>query len=219
MGLSGGYGVVIGEKHAYYRDSPDNFGRYYHGNLEIATPRGVYKCAIDVDPKALPDGIQWRIVKIRQSDFKPLLLLADGWHQLQSAAGTGALDYLRSTVLHPPTAIQQVSYGGWVSCLINWLQWNPPWNNGTGIQALEGLESVIENATRLFVFGEPFSRGLGVHNIHQNQGDPVGSVFAGENGIWQDGATVVQSASGNIVGFLNKFKTQSLVTDRNGRPV
>ncbi|MBK8461407.1 MAG: DUF2278 family protein [Micropruina sp.] len=46
MPLSGGYGLVIGTKHDYFRDPPDNFGRFYHGNLVVAAPLGTYKCAI-----------------------------------------------------------------------------------------------------------------------------------------------------------------------------
>ena len=69
MGLTDGYGVLIGTKKDFYRDPPDNFGRYYHGNLVINTPAGDYRCTIDVDPKFLPDGVQWRVVKIRVADF------------------------------------------------------------------------------------------------------------------------------------------------------
>ena len=69
------------------------------------------------------------------------------------------------------------------------------------------------------MFGEPFTTGRGVHNVHQNQGDPVGSAFAAENAIWQDGATIIESTSGKFTAFLNKFKTQSFKTDDNGRPV
>jgi hypothetical protein len=58
MGLKDGYGLLIGIKSDYYRDPPDNFGRYYHGNLIIQAPLGNYHCAIDVDPKSMPDGIQ-----------------------------------------------------------------------------------------------------------------------------------------------------------------
>jgi hypothetical protein len=51
-----GYGLLIGVKSDYYRDPPDNFGHYYHGNLIIRALLGNYHRAIDVDPKAMPDG-------------------------------------------------------------------------------------------------------------------------------------------------------------------
>lgn len=219
MALSNGYGLVIGTKHDYFRDDPDDFGRYYHGNLVISAPAGLYKCAIDVDPKSMPDGIQWRTVKLRTSDFANIAALGNGWHALPSGPGTGALDYIRDPVLHPPGVIKKVRYRGPLFLFTSWFRWNPPWNNGTGIQALESLESVIADGVRFFVFGEPFSSGLGVHNIHQNQGDPVNSPFSAENAIWQDGATIVQKANGSFVGFLNKFKTQSFKTDDQGHPI
>jgi uncharacterized protein YukJ len=98
------------------------------------------------------------------------------------------------------------------------LRWHPPWRRGTGIQALTDLESIISSGVRFYVFGEPFTSGLGVHNIHQNQGDPIGSGHEQENAIWQDGGTIVQSAAGEFYAFLNKFKTQSFKTDDLGRP-
>ena len=218
MGLTNGYGVVIGQKSNYFRDPPDNFGRYYHGNVAISTPNGEYHCAIDVDPKFMPDGVQWRVVHIRAIDLASLKALPDGWHALQSTEFAGALDYIRSRVLHPPVLFWNVRYDSCLAWLLNFIRWNPPWKSGTGIQALTDLEAVISQAVRFYVFGEPFTTGLGVHNIHQNQGDPIGGGHDGENAIWQDGATIVETGQGDFVGFLNKFKTQAFKTDDFGHP-
>lgn len=57
-----------------------------------------------------------------------------------------------------------------------------------------------------------------MHNIHQNQGDPAGSAWWAENGIWQDGCTILQQSADAYVAFLNKFTTQSYQTDGNGHP-
>lgn len=219
MGLSNGYGLVIGQKADYYRDPPDNYGRYYHGNLIVGTPAGDYHCAIDVDPKFMPDGIQWRVVNIRPTDFAAIKALSDGWHSLPSTSSSGALDYIRSRVLHPPIIFWNVRYDSCLSRLLEFIRWNPPWKSGTGIQALTDLETVIAQGVRFYVFGEPFSTGLGVHNIHQNQGDPVGGGHDAENAIWQDGGTIVETAAGKFIGFLNKFKTQSFKTDDLGHPL
>ena len=173
MGLTDGYGLLIGTKSNYFRDPPDNFGRYYHGNLVIHAPAGNYHCAIDVDPKSTPDGIQWRIVRIRSTDFADLKAMPDGWHSLVSDQHSGALDYIRSRVLHPPILIWNVRYDSCLSRFLAFLRWNPPWKSGTGIQALTDLEAVIAQGVRFYIFGEPFTTGLGVHNIHQNQGDPA----------------------------------------------
>lgn len=219
MGLSNGYGLVIGQKADYYRDPPDDYGRYYHGNLFVRTPAGDYRCAIDVDPKFMPDGIQWRVVNIRPTDFAAIKALSDGWHSLPSTSSSGALDYIRSRVLHPPIIFWNVRYDSCLSRLLEFIRWNPPWKSGTGFQALTDLETVIAQGVRFYVFGEPFSSGLGVHNIHQNQGDPVGGGHDAENAIWQDGGTIVETAAGKFIGFLNKFKTQSFKTDDLGHPL
>ncbi len=218
MPLANGYGVVIGTKHDYFRDPPDNFGRYYHGNLVVHAPLGNYHCAIDVDPKNMPDGVEWRIVQLRPAAFAALKAMPDGWHPLVSTPTSGALDYPRSPVLHPPVMIYTVRYDSWLSRLLEWFRWNPPWNRGTGIQALTDLEGILNQGVRFYVFGEPFNSGLGVHNVHQNQGDPVGGGHDTENAIWQDGATIAETADGRVFAFLNKFKTQSYRTDDLGRP-
>jgi hypothetical protein len=218
MALKDGYGLLIGTKSNYYRDPPDDYGRYYHGNLIIQAPAGHYHCAIDVDPKFMPDGIQWRVVKIRPTDFANFIAMSNGWHPLVSNPNTGALDYIRSQVLHPPIMIWNVRYDSCLSRFLNFIRWNPPWNKGTGIQALTDLEAIIAQGVRFYIFGEPFSNGLGVHNIHQNQGDPVGEGHDAENAIWQDGGTIIETAQGEIFGFLNKFKTQAFKTDDLGHP-
>ncbi len=219
MGLSNGYGVVIGTKSGYERDPPDGFGRYYHGNLFVQTPNGVYKCAIDVDPKHMPDGIQWRVVKIRPSAFAGIRALSQGWHALASNAVSGALDYIRSPVLHPPVIVWNVRYDSCLSRFLHFIRWNPPWNSGTGFQALTDLEAIIDRGVRFYVFGEPFNTGLGVHNVRQNQGDPVGGGHDKENAIWQDGGTIVETAQGECYAFLNKFKTQSFKTNAQGKAI
>lgn len=194
MGLKHGYGVLIGTKSSYFRDPPDNFGRYYHGNLIILAPAGNHHCAIDVDPKDMPDGIQWRIVKIRPNDFADIEAIPDGWQPLVSNPNSGALDCIRSRVLHPPIMIWNIRYDSCFYRFLDFIRWNPPWTSGTGIRALTDLEAVIAQGVRFYVFGEPFNNGLGVHNIHHNQGDPVGGG---------------QTARGEFLGFLNKFKTQA----------
>lgn len=220
MGLAHGYGLVIGTKQNFYRDNPDNFGRYYHGNLIVGTPEGSYHCAIDVDPKFQPDGVEWRILTINPLAMSAFKAMPDGWHPLPSNADSGALDYVRSPELHPPSGIVFVRYDSYLAAALRWLQWNPPWNHGVGVAALQSLEGILGDVKRCYVFGEPFSDGThGVHNIHQNQGDPVGGGHDGENAIWQDGATIVETKSGTFKAFLNKFKTQSYKTDDLGKPI
>ncbi|KAK0704379.1 hypothetical protein B0H67DRAFT_673310 [Lasiosphaeris hirsuta] len=170
--LNNGYGVLIGIKTKYYRDDADDLGRFYHGNIEIRAKNRKYHCAIDVDPKNTPDGIQWRVATLDRNAFSQILGLSDGWHALASNDTSGALDYIRSGLL----AVQPGQ---------------PTWESGVGTDALLALEGVIEDTTRFYIFGEPFggtNNRSGVHNIHQNQGDPVG------------GATISRMRSGRMGG-------------------
>ncbi len=221
MPLNHGYGVIIGSLHSYYRDPVNDYGQYYHGNVEVQTPAARYKCAIDVDSKKLANGVEWRVVEFGQSALNGVAGFADGWHALASNAGSGALDYIRSPSLQPKAGCVFVVFDPILDALRRLLQSSaiPPWKSGTSIDALADLEPLLQNPKRLYIFGEPFTSGLGVHNIHQNQGDPPGSQWWAENGIWQDGATLIRRQDDTIAAFLNKFKSQSYKTDNSGHPL
>lgn len=92
------------------------------------------------------------------------------------------------------------------------------WTESTGDNALDVIDSLLSVGGKVFVFGAPYNTGLGVHDIHMNQGDPPGQ-FQHLDGIWQDGGTIVQRPNGELAAFLTKFSTQSLNTDANGLPV
>lgn len=219
MPLSDGYGVLIGNIQNYYRDDPDNYGKYYHGNLIIGAPAGSYRCAIDVDSHQSAIGVEWRIISLQSRELSSILSWGSGFHHLTSTPTSGAVDYIRSPM-----------FAGRIGCLMillkllhKELRIAETWKRGEGIDALQDLEPLV-NTTRnnnllALVFGEPFTSGLGVHNIHQNQGDPIGSPWAAENGIWQDGCTILQQSPDTFAAFMNKFTSQSYWTDDNGHPV
>ena len=213
------YGVLIGTKLGYSRDPPDNFGKYYHGHIQVQAPLGVYECAVDVDSHKSNVGVEWRVQNLSSQGFAGISQLADGWHSLPSSATSGAMDYVRSPLLKRPAGCLFVQRpAAWLEALIAryFAQWN--WKRGNSLEALGDLEAVLDGATRLFVFGDGFVSGLGVHDIHQNQGDPIGSGFEKDNAIWQDGITVAQKADGSLLAFLNKFSSQSYLTDDLGHP-
>jgi hypothetical protein len=219
MPLDHGYGVLIGTITGYKRDDPDMAGNYYHVHLTVAAPAGTYNCAIDVDSKASDVGVEWRTLELRAADVEALVALGNGWHMLPSTPASGALDYIRSPM-----------FAARVGCaLIFWKLLKKDkgvadtWKKGNSLQALADLEPLV-TATRnaglkVLVFGEPYHDGtLGVHNIHQNQGDPLASKWSAENGIWQDGCTIFQKDAETYVAFMNKFTSQSYNTDDLGHP-
>jgi hypothetical protein len=208
MGLREGYGVLIGTEIAYDRDDPTHPGHFKHSHLTVNDGSAQYDCAIDTDDAGESDGHLWSIISLNPDDFSTVLQLAEGWYTLEQTPDSGALDYIRSPAIR-----------------------DHQWVSGDSQEASTALESVIDGGKTFYVYGEPFGshgrstrrsahRGsaLGVHNIHQNQGNPVGGPHEAENGIWQDGALIVQKDDGSLVAFINKFKSQVDSTDDDGTP-
>jgi len=234
MPLNHGYGVAVGTYVDFFRDPPDQFGRWYHGHLVIATPSGNYEAALDVDKPN--GGISYRLVEdLSAADLGPVGSLGPGFHLLASSPASGALDYVRSTSLRDGFVVVRIRsrlrlwHASWLNrilgrlkSLFDWLpllRWRSfPWVPSNGDDTLTVLEGLLPTAARIYIFGEPFTQGLGVHNVHQNQGDPPGEHQA-ENGVWQDGAVAIRSAADRVTIWQVKFNTQSLRTDDNGLPL
>jgi hypothetical protein len=189
------YGVLIGTLSRFARDNPNDFGNYYHGKIYVDTPDGEYECAVDFT-SPLGIDVHYRVISgLSVELFAPVSLLLNGYHNLAKTPSSGALDYARSPLIGP-----------WI---------DNPENHG-----LDVLERCVRDSKRLFVFGEPWRHGRrrGMHNIHCNQGDPPGP-HRRDNGIWQDGGTIIQRHDGDLVAFLTKFASQSLTTDDRGWPI
>jgi hypothetical protein len=233
MPLSHGYGVAIGTFASFTRDDPDDFGHWFHGKLRITTPAGQYEAALDVDtPSGV--GVAYRVVDdLTTGSIPHVAVLSNGFHTLAQTSTSGALDYVRSPILRDGWVVVRMRrlFRLWkpspldtlltrLRPLFDWgLRWRSfPWVQSDGNNALNVLEALLPNATRIYLFGEPFTSGLGVHNVHMNQGDPPGPHQA-EDGIWQDGAVAMQYADGKVKIWQVKFNPQSLHTDDNGLPV
>ncbi|BFV55590.1 DUF2278 family protein [Kitasatospora sp. CMC57] len=93
-----------------------------------------------------------------------------------------------------------------------------PWIASDGDNALDVLVPQLEAAARIYVFGQSFTTGLGVHDVHLNQGDPPNTQWYLTDGIWQDGAVLCERPDGQVVVWQIKFNTQTLDTDAAGHP-
>jgi hypothetical protein len=218
------YGVLIGTLHHFTREDPNTSGSWYHGKLYVDTPAGQSEGAVDV---STPSGIkaQYRLVRhLSRPALAATLALPFGWSPLASTRQSGAIDYVRSPFFGVGMAASY--FGFWlfrrdslVGRFLRWLEsWRNPWIDSTGDNALNALETQLLGSVRVFVFGAPYTTGLGVHDIHLNQGDPPGP-FQHLDGIWQDGGVLIERPGGEIVAFLVKFATQSLHTNSQGMPI
>ncbi len=214
------YGVLVGTLAGHHRDTPDDQGRWFHVNLEVDAPAGRYRCAVDVDSKQSAVGVAWKTVVVDPAQLRLPPGLAPGYHDLEPNAGSGAVDYIRDALFNGARGCFFVrAPDGWLARLVDLLFPRRPWTFGSNLEAATALESILAVGRRTLVFGEPFTSGRGQHNIHQNQGDPPGSQWWDENGIWQDGATMAERPDGRLDVFLNKFSSQADRTDDAGHPV
>jgi hypothetical protein len=218
------YGVLVGTLSHFTRDDPTATAAYSHGTLYVDTPAGQYECAVDV---LTPSGVkvQYRLIRrLNHLALTPILGLPAGWQPFASTRSSGAIDYVRSPLFGAGPAARY--FGFWLfrkdSVIGRFLRWleglRDSWTESTGDNALNALETPLLGSVRVFVYGAPDSSDLSVHDVHLNQGDPLGQ-FQHLDGIWQDGAVLIERPSGEIVAFLVKFATQSLHTNSQGAPI
>jgi hypothetical protein len=197
MALQTPYGVLSGAVDHADLVNPSG-GQWPHYHIWVTSPSGLYDSAVNL--KSLTQvKIEYRAFDIDQSLFANILATADGWTPLSQTSTSGALDYVR----HPGL----VASASWL------LQ--------TGDNLINELKSLLTNVQRIHIFGAAYNTGLGVHDVHMNQGDPAGSEFAPLDAIWQDGGLLFEYGlpQPRVTALQIKFETQSLVTDDQGRPI
>jgi hypothetical protein len=225
------YGVLKGT--LFIPQEQTSQGTWFHGIFYVTVPGTTIpqKCATDFS-SATANNIQYKIFpNLKRDLFQNILALSNGYSALASNAQSGALDYVRSPILGP---------GGCVELIVG--LWNrlfgaaltDGWILSDGENAVTQLQQLLNSSPKtLYVFGEPFTDespivedGVesknGMHNIHMNQGDPPlssdGRDHQGDDGIWQDGATIFEAADGTLTAFCNKFVSQTFETNDQGLP-
>jgi hypothetical protein len=208
------YGVTIGS----YDHSDSHQGQWLHEIIYLRAGQALFQCAVDVNE---PNSIfQYMVLNSLDTGmFAPIAALPDGYHQLQRNDSSGAIDYLRSPLVQQPEGCLAVILG-FLNGLFRTNQ--KVWKDVTGNEAGNALVALVQDSTRVYVFGAPYANPNpypGMHDIHMNQGDPIASQFHSQDGIWQDGCVLVAKPDGRLAGYFGKFATQSLQTDSNGFPI
>jgi Uncharacterized conserved protein (DUF2278) len=167
-------------------------GKYPHYMFYVDTPSGRYQCVIDIFSRLNNDvdkSINYRLVPLRTDDnyWDSVLNLSNGYYDIPRDSNHGALDYYR----HPGINKDAMTYP--------WL-WEEHFVVGVNLPT---FDNIFKNVRRIWVFGQPYSVGLGIHNIHQNQGNVPGYVpqapqgsdgvdHSPANGLWQDGGVILE---------------------------
>lgn len=201
--LNDGYGVLIGKPISFGLEPP-NFGQWPHYKLKVQAPDGVYDVAVNLFAVSQNIGTQVAHREIFMNpaltaDYKNVFWMGDGWHPLPyhqqpGAATSGALDFLRHRGI-----VGDYSDEAWLQTpFIVDLDGNPSTQN-----SVPRLDQLLLKAKRVYVWGEPYTSGKGVHNVHQNQGNITG--FLASNGVWQDGGLVIEGAPIVINGVCVRY--------------
>ena len=204
------YGVLIGT----FVSSGEHQGQWLHAILNLNAAGVAYQCAVDVNEPTL--GFQYKIFdKMDATLFQNISSLPDGYHSLQRNSNSGAMDYARSPILVDKLGCLAVFVTVWNSIFKTN---DKVWNVVTGSEAGDALISMVQNSSKVYVFGAPYTEGNGMHDVHCNQGDPANSQWFPANGIWQDGCVFVLKNDGTLSAYLGMFMNQTLSTDNNGNP-
>lgn len=162
-------------------------------------------------------------------DEAGLLALPMGMTALKSAPDGLALDFVRSQVDGKPmitreqmTLLPQVrSKGSEEERMLNRVRAAALQN---AVVTLLNMTIADKNGV-IYAFGSAYAdKGKvdGIHDIHMNQGNPVGGPnggYGGDNGVWQDGALLIHLPSkGTWTAVFIAFQTESWTTDGAGNP-
>ncbi len=199
MPLETPYVVIVGALLDSNLVNPDS-GQWPHYHVRLIANNQVMDSAINL--KSLTEvKIEYRRRQFPLDDarFANIVALGDGVHPLAQTSASGALDYVRHNGLTGTTG----------------------WTLQSGDNLIAELNALLGGVVRIYIFGAAYSTGVGVHDVHMNQGDPDESPFQHLDGIWQDGGILFQygGLQHRLEMLQIKFETQSLYTDDQGHPI
>jgi len=209
------YGILKGTVIGHLRDADDD-----HYQIQVKAGTTLYRIASNVKSSApnAPSTLLFQSTTTLPDKFtKDLRALAPGYKKLASKPGGLAIDYVRGGLV-TPKSMKPV----------------PPDAPGVDNDLKDLLEAAVVKAMRqpgsvIYAFGAKwgpekrkdkyfkFLPGNGIHDIHMNQGNS--GQYKRDNGIYQDGALIVEYPGGKWRTFFFAFQSQTFKTDNGGNPV
>jgi uncharacterized protein YukJ len=185
-----GYGMLKGR---VARGIPEHRGSTPHFQVLVHAAGTPFRVAVDTRSKdrVAADLLFFCDDDFRHSFLERLVALDDGFHPLAPNRESGALDYVRGSLVRREQ-----------------MRPLPTDLPGRDNDLNEKIGALVDRAkgdaaARLYAFGgrwgpEPnrrdaqfgFAPGKGLHDVHMNQGNPPGR-HAHDNGPWQDGALLI----------------------------
>ena len=210
------YGILKGTVIGHLRDADDD-----HYQIQVKAGTTVHRIASNVKssaPNAASTVLFQSTTALPDKFAKDLRMLVHGYRKLASKPGGLAIDYLRGGLMNPKL-----------------LKAIPPDAPGVDNDLKDLLEAAVIKAMRekgsvIYAFGAKwgpekgkadkyfrFLPGNGIHDIHMNQGNS--GKYKKDNGIYQDGALLIEYPGSKWRTFFFAFQSQSFKTDNAGNPV
>jgi uncharacterized protein YukJ len=205
-----------------------------HYQITMQATGGPFTVAVNIESQDGSEVLYDIVENFTPPDEAGLLALPMGMTALKSEAGGLALDYVRSTVNGQPmiTKAQMTLLPEMKTAKAKGLSEEQKVLSRARAAALQNALVTLLNMTIadkdgvIYAFGSAYSdsgKVDGIHDIHMNQGNPVGGKnggFSGENGTWSDGGLLIHLPSkGTWTAVFVAFQTESWTTDSSGNPV
>ena len=189
---------------------------HLHATLQFQAPDGStenWDTAINVGTNDADDVLNYKLVyDFHHSVMNQLRSAQPGFADLTGAAELPSLDFLRSDVL--------VETGDW--------RRSDVMDGSEDVEPVRSLMRLLRRAMSqkldMYVFGRKYVDGLGIHDVHMNQGSTGSFVNNGHddhndhNDIWQDGAVIVDLGQNGVAAYVTAFTQQHVPTDELGNP-
>ena len=188
-------------------------GKFLHYRFKVKTSNNkVYDCVIDIK-NGHKYEFPYRIVNMRDynaSYYGNIWSATNAYHPITmipgkgGTASEGALDYIRHYGILRDIAGRR------------WQHDSATPTSDPKQFKLPMFDELFKNVKRIYVFGAPYTKGYGMHLIHQNQGDQNPEHISG-NGIFQDGAVIFEYSA---VGAKKPVRKMLMVKfdDQPGEP-
>ncbi len=205
------YSVLAGDPQLGKVSGPS--GKPPHYLIPVTASGTQYQIAVNIESDVGDSQVLYDI----ETDFQPpnpalLTALPPGMNRI-TVQGDPAIDFIRSRT------------GGQPIVTLAGMQLLPLPSNQSSGNLHNAVIQLLNQATAdpnglLYAFGSQYTDGTGIHDIHMNQGNPLGGGHSQDNGIWQDGAILFQlPATGKWTAIFIAFQGQSWTTGDNGNPV
>jgi uncharacterized protein YukJ len=208
-------------------------GASAHYQITMQATGGPFTVAVNIQSVDGSEVLYDIVEDFTLPDLAGLQALPMGMTALKSEPGGLALDFVRSTVNGVPMITkEQMTLLPKASTKAKGAGPEEEMIQRARVKALENAVITLLNMTIadkdgvIYAFGSAYAgsgKVNGIHDIHMNQGNPVGGKgagFSGDNGVWQDGALFISLPSkGTWTAVFIAFQTESWSTDSAGNPV